>query len=211
MKTGPIRPNITFFSLPKMLTRALFVSVTLGTLAWFWTEILGFEHSTIFGVLGGVLWFTLACWNWWSWRTRQKSRQWHRWLAGFVYVLYVGGYFLLAGVSFWYKTIARPWNLVVVAMLSTLFVFLLVLPVANWKLARKLYGFHAIIDGKIAALGGIGLMIAVGAIIYWLQKMLAHGSWMILVAILGPIVGFGFIQHQSFEVWQTRPWAKEEE
>ncbi len=211
MKTGLVRPNITFFSLPKMLIMGLYVSVVLGALDWFWAEELGLEHPQMFGVLGGALWFALVCWSWWSWKTSREHKQWHRWLAGLAYVFYVGGQFLLAGVSFWYKMLAWPWNVVVVVLLFTVGAFALALPVANWKLARRLYASHAVIDGKIVGLGGISFMIAIGGTGYWLQKMLDQNSWMVFVAIMGPIVGLGFIQHQFFELWQTRPWAKDEE
>lgn len=208
MKIALVRPNITFFSLPKMLTMGLFVSFILSALAWFWLELLGYKHSKMIGVFAGAIWFLLACWNWWVWRPRQKNTRWHRWLSGLIYVLYVGSYLWLGGVIFWGGMLVTPWNLVAVGILFILFIVVLTLPVANQEMSKKLYKLHGSIDRKVIIYGGI-LIGGAGVIGYWLQETLEKDFSMIFVAILSPIIALGMIQHQIFEVWQTRPWIEE--
>jgi hypothetical protein len=210
MKIALVRPNITFFSLPKMLMMGLLVSFILGALAWFWMELLGFKYSKMIGIFAGVIWFLLACWNWWAWRPKQKNSQGRRWISGLVYVLYTGGYFWLAGTSYWANILIGTWKLVVLGCLIVLFVFVSVLPLLHPLLAKKLYMLHGKIDRKIISCGGISLIGIAGVAGYWLQKTLEKDSWTIFVSILGPIIGLGFLQYHFFEIWQTRSRANED-
>lgn len=211
MKIALVRSNISFFSWWKMLFAVSFVSTVLGALAWMWTEKMDFGYSKMVGFFVGTIYFFLAYWNWWVWRPRRNASQFHRWLSGFMYVLYAGGYFWLAGVSFWARMSIQPWNLVVVGFLFISFIFFSALPILNRDLAEKLYMLHGTIDRKIIGCCGISLIGVAGVAGYWFQKMLEKDSWMIVVSILGPIIGLGMIQHQCFEIWQTRPWQKEDE
>jgi len=211
MKIEIVRPNITFFSLPKMLTMGLFVSLILGALAWMWAELLGVASAKMVGGIIGVTWFFLALWSWWGWRARRRNGRWHRWLSSFVYVVYLSGYFWLVGVSFWGRVFVLPWNLVAIGLLFSLYVFVLFLPIINQNFAKKLYVLHKAIDRQIIGYGGIILIGIAGVVGYWIQKTLGRDFWMIIVSTLSPIVGLGLAQHQFFEIWQTRPWRKEEE
>ncbi len=208
MKTALVRPNITFFSLPKMLIMSMFVSFTLGALAWLWTKSLGFGYPKNTGFFVGAIWFVLACWNWWSWRPMRRNAQWHRWISGLAYVIYASGYFWLAGTSFWASTLPGVWKLVVVGTLVASFTLAFVCPILCPRLAQRLYKLHGTIDRNI--LIWIIVLIGLSGVSFWFEEVLEQEYWIIFTSILGPILGLGFLQFHSFEIWQTCPWMKED-
>lgn len=209
-KMLPFRPNITFSTFWQMLGENLYVSAVLGALAWMWAAQLNFCCPKMIGALIASGWFFLICWNWWAWRSRRKNSRGHRWLAGFTYLLYMSGYFWVAGVSYWWRRLMRPWDSIVVGLLFGLWIVVLALPAFYFDLAKKLYTLHRSMDLKLLGCGGIGLIGLAGITGYWLSKALVEeNDWMTVVAILGPIVGLGLLQYHLVEMWFYRPWKRE--
>lgn len=205
------KPSIATYPLHKAMLLALFVGVMLLLLsAGFAIPVRGELMFSATDVVGGIVSFALAVFNWLSWRPRRSYAL--RWTATLMGNAYLSFLLLLVSLSYWTLLLSSGWSAFVNIVFVGLFVIAWFLPVISSITAKRFAAMQDKISFSMLKFGGpAALMVTAGILGASFGLHSPMESKVIFLAFMFPLVSISWAQYASSYLWPYRPWAKEED
>ncbi|GAB4424362.1 MAG: hypothetical protein Kow002_13900 [Anaerolineales bacterium] len=197
------KPPLASLSVSKFFLSIIAAQVLFTFLVWLGRTFYSHEQSLVLSdVIMGSIPGVLGVLNRWIWRSKKPHKNLLVWVVKLLSHLYISGLSLVATILAWNVVMRDP--RVINGISIAVYVFAWVLSWLFPSLAECLYAKQWRIGASALALSGVAGIIG--------ASIGRHGGdFSISVSgILGGAISIGWAQYAGYEIWDNRPWAKEE-
>ena len=198
------KPESVFFPVSKFLFAITASQAIFTLLTWLGRTFYSHDQRLVLSdIIIGSIPGVLGVLNRWIWRSKKTHKNFLVWVVKLLFHLYLSGLALAATILAW-NVIVRD-SRVINGISIAGYVFAWVFPWLFSSLSERLYAKQWRMGASALALLG---MVGIGGASIGRYG----GDFSIFVSgVLCGAISIGWSQYAGYEIWDNRPWAKEEE